>query len=161
MTSYSILVTTGATFIRLGYTLYRFEAKTKGYNFYEDKSTQFTFDLGQICRLQNQNLNVSLVISTGFDDNNSNYKFLIEAFSDALESWNIGLKFSCFDQMLIWYGSKWNEAKNMKSQNCPRKKKTFGSQGYFGHFTCYSASIELKFYRHLYNTISYNFHVLT
>ena len=64
--SLSVSVTTEATLIRLGYTLYRFETKTKRYNFHEDKSTQFIVDLGRICILQNQNFIVSLVVSTGF-----------------------------------------------------------------------------------------------
>ena len=55
LTSLSILVTIEATLIRLGYNLYHFEAKTKDYHFHEDNSTQFAFDLGRICKLQNQN----------------------------------------------------------------------------------------------------------
>ena len=66
LTSLGVLVTTEATPIGLGYTLYRFETKTKGYNFHENNSTQFTVDPGRICRLQNQMFIVSLVVSIGF-----------------------------------------------------------------------------------------------
>ena len=38
LTSLSISVTTEAALIGLRYTLYLFEAKTKGYNFHEDNS---------------------------------------------------------------------------------------------------------------------------
>ena len=47
LTSYSILVTTEATLIRLGCTLYHFKAKTKNYICYEDINTQFMHSQGQ------------------------------------------------------------------------------------------------------------------
>ena len=65
--SLSVSVTTKATLIGFGYTLYRFEAKKKGYKFSEDHSIQFIVYLGQSYRLQNKNFTVRLVNSTTFN----------------------------------------------------------------------------------------------
>ena len=52
MTSSGVLVTTEATLIGLGYILWRFEAKTESYIFYEDINTQFVHFQGQNVKSQ-------------------------------------------------------------------------------------------------------------
>ena len=52
LTSLSVSITTEATLIGLGYTLYRFEAKTENYISYEDINPQIIHFQGQNVKSQ-------------------------------------------------------------------------------------------------------------
>ena len=129
--SYNILVTTRVMFIGLVWTLFHFKSKTKGYNFHED-----THSSSQLIKVEFTDFRTRMSLSVWLsalnsNGNNSGYTIPFEVFSDALESWNIGLKVLCFGQRLIWYGSKWKMKPKLCNLKTVRKTIHLAVKGIF------------------------------